>query len=305
MISVIICSANKKLLKQVSENISATIGVPYEIIATDNSEGQQGICSVYNRGILKARYDILCFMHEDVLIKTDNWGQKIIQSFHNDQELGLVGVAGSSYKPVAPSSWGGMGIDTTYTNLLQSFKYKKKKTKYVNRNPNNEAISEVACVDGVWLCTTKKIAREIMFDENTFWGFHGYDIDFSLSVGQKYKVAVTFEVLLDHFSEGHYDSTWMKENLKLHDKWSEHLPVNIEPLTAKQVIYIEKTTFKVFIEQLIKFEYPISTAFNMLWKNNKFLALDLKLFLKLNFYILKKYLTLGKTRLNSEQLAES
>ncbi|SDP94409.1 Glycosyltransferase like family protein [Mucilaginibacter sp. OK268] len=305
MISIIICSANKNLLSQVSENISTTIGVPYEIIATDNSEGKQGICAVYNRGILKAQYDILCFMHEDVLIKTNNWGQKIIQSFHNDTELGLVGVAGSSYKPVTPSGWGGMGVDTTYTNLLQSFKHKKKQTKHVHRNPNNETISEVACVDGVWLCTTRKIARGTMFDENTFWGFHGYDIDFSLSVGQKYKVAVTFEILLDHFSEGHYDRTWMNENLKLHNKWSEHLPVNIEPLTPKQVIYIEKTTFKDFIEQLIKFEYPISTAFNMLWKNNKFLTLDLKLFLKLNFYILKKYLTLDSARVNNKQLAES
>ncbi|HMG10167.1 MAG TPA: glycosyltransferase [Mucilaginibacter sp.] len=304
MISVIICSANKTLLNQVSENIAATIGVPYEIIATDNSSGERGICSVYNKGILQAKYDMLCFMHEDVLMKTDNWGQKAVSLFNNDPQLGLIGIAGSSYKPLTPSGWGGDGVNTTYTNLMQSFKYKKRKTKHIYRNPNNEMLSKVACVDGVWLCTTKNVAKEFMFDEVTFKGFHGYDIDFSLSIGLKYTVAVTYEVLLDHFSEGFYDKIWMKENLILHDKWNKYLPVNVEPLTPKQVIYVEKTTFKNFIEQLIRFNYPITTAFKMLFKNRKFLQLDTKLFFKLKFHILKKYLTLNSEKLNRPTLKD-
>lgn len=297
MISVIICSANKALLQQVSENIAATISVPYEIIATDNSSGAQGICSVYNKGIFKAQYDILVFMHEDVLIKTDNWGQIVVSLFKNDPQLGLIGIAGSSYKPLTPSAWGGAGINTTYTNIIQSFKYKNKKTKHIYRNPNNEPLSKVACVDGVWLCTTKNVAKEFMFDEITFKGFHGYDIDFSLSIGLKYTVAVTFEVLLDHFSEGFYDKIWMKENLILHNKWNKHLPMNVEGLTSKQIVYIEKSTFKHFIDQLIKFNYPMAVAFKILWKDKKFLQLNLKLFFKLKFYILKKYLTLNSTQL--------
>jgi hypothetical protein len=297
MISVIICSANKSLLNQVSENIAATIGVPYEIIATDNSSGEQGICSVYNKGILKAQYDILCFVHEDVLIKTDNWGQIVISLFKNDLQLGLVGIAGSSYKPLTPSGCGGLGINTTYVNIIQSFKHKKKESKLIYHNPNNENLSKVVCVDGVWLCTTKNVTKEFMFDEVTFKGFHGYDIDFSLSVAQKYKVAVSFEILLDHFSEGVYDKTWMRESLALHNKWNRHLPMNVEALTSKQIVYIEKSTFKNFIDQLIKFNYPMVIAFKMLWKNKKFLQLDLKLFLKLKFYILKKYLTVNNPQL--------
>lgn len=298
MISVIICSANKTLLNQVSDNIAATIGVPYEIIATDNSSGEQGICTIYNQGILKAKYDTLCFMHEDVLMKTDNWGKIIVSLFDKDEQLGLVGVAGSGYKPLSPSSWGGCGIDTSYFNIIQSYKYKKKKPKFVYRNPNNENISKVACLDGVWLCTTKRIAKEFMFDEVTFKGFHGYDIDFSLSIGQKYTVAVSFEILLDHFSEGAYDKTWMMENLKLHNKWNRHLPVDVEVLTDKQIVYLEKNTFKNFIEDLIKFNYPMATAFKMLWKNDRFLKLYPKLFFKLQYYILKKYITGGSAQID-------
>lgn len=297
MISIIISSANSTHLKQVRDNIEATIGVPYEIISTDNSDGQRGICEVYNQGIFKAKYDILCFMHEDVLIKTKNWGQKLEQQFHDDNSLGLVGIAGSSYKPLSPSGWVGAGINTTYSNIIQSYKHKKKRSKHVYHNPNNQNLAEVACVDGVFMMTTKSIAEEIMFDEITFKKFHGYDIDFSLSVGQKYKVAVSYDILLDHFSEGVYDKTWMKENLKLHNKWNEYLPKNVGSLTPNQVVFIEKNTFKNFIDQLIKFNYPITTAFKMLWKNRRFFELDIKLFFKLKFYIVKKYLTISNTQL--------
>jgi hypothetical protein len=290
MISIIISSVNKANLQQVSENIDATIGVPFEIIATDNSKGKQGICEVYNKAMIRAQYDILCFMHEDVLIKTNNWGQKLLALFEQDPKLGLVGIAGSSYKPLAPSGVGGIGVNTHYHNLIQSFKYKKQKPKHVYSNPDKQSLAEVVCVDGVFMATTRDIAEEFMFDELTLKGFHGYDIDFSLSVSQKYKVAVTFDILLDHFSEGLYDDKWMQENLKLHHKWNKHLPIKVCNLTHEQVFFIEKHTFKNFIDELIKFNYPISTAFKMLWKNKRFFQLDSALFFKLKFYIVKKYI---------------
>lgn len=290
MISVIISSVNKAHLQQVSENINATIGVPYEIIATDNSEGKQGICEVYNKGMMRAQYDILCFMHEDVLIKTNNWGKKLLALFEQDPKLGLVGIAGSSYKPLAPSGVGGYGVNTHYHNFIQSYKYKKKRSMHVYSNPDKQSLAEVVCIDGVFMAATREVAEEFMFDEITLKGFHGYDIDFSLSVSQKYKVAVTFDILLNHFSEGLYNDIWMEENLKLHNKWNRHLPLNAGTLTHEQVFVIEKNTFKYFIDQLIKFNYPISTAFKILWKNKRFFQLDSKLFFKLKFYTVKKYL---------------
>ncbi|WP_221284805.1 glycosyltransferase [Mucilaginibacter sp. SP1R1] len=299
MISVIICSANKSLLKQISENIAATIGVPHEIIAADNSVAAQGICAVYNQGILKAQYDTLCFMHEDILIKTEKWGQKVISLFHQDPQLGLIGVAGSAYKPLTPSGWSGLGINTSYLNIIQSFKHTNNKSALVYRNPNNDNLLQVASLDGVWLCTTKKVVQEFIFDETTFKGFHGYDVDFSLSVGQKYKVAVSFEILLEHLSEGVFDKTYLGENLKLYNKWSWHLPVNVEKLSSKQIIYIEKTTFKDFIDKIVEFNYPLIICVKVLYKNKSFFKLDPKLFLKLNYYTLKKYLTAKKVKYGS------
>jgi glycosyltransferase involved in cell wall biosynthesis len=291
MISVIICSADKDLLKQVSENIAATIGVPYEIIAFDNSTAKLGICAVYNKGILQAQYDTLCFMHEDILMKTDNWGQIIISLFNNDHQLGLVGVAGSTYKPLSPSGWRGFDTDSTYLNIIQSSRHTPTQSRLDYLNPTNQSLARVAAVDGVWLCTTKSIAKEFMFDETTFKEFHAYDVDFSLSIGTKYKVAVTFEVLLDHFSGGNYNKTWIQETLKLHFKWQQHLPVNIDHLVSpKQSAHTEKKTFRDFTDQLVKLNYPINNLFTLLWKNNRFLKLNVLLFCKLNLYLVQKLL---------------
>ena len=74
MISVIISSAKKELVTQVTKNITDTIAVEFEIIAFDNSNGEKGICEIYNQGIKKARYDVLCFMHEDIAMITPGWG---------------------------------------------------------------------------------------------------------------------------------------------------------------------------------------------------------------------------------------
>lgn len=290
MISIIISSANPSLLADISKNIRDTISVPYEIISFNNGDGKKGICEVYNEGAEMAKYDILCFMHEDIEIRTLKWGEVLISLFKNNEQLGLVGVAGNGYLPLSPSRWGGVGIDTDYININQSFKFENKRQRLIYRNPNNEKLSDVAFVDGVWLCTTKGIISEFKFDELTFKGFHGYDIDFSLSVGTKYKVAVTYDIFINHFSEGRYDKKWLEENLKLNNKWSYSLPRNIEKLTQKEIIKVEKATFKHFVDQLIRFKLPISLALKVLWNNNRFFNMDKLLFIKIKFHILKRFL---------------
>jgi hypothetical protein len=292
MISVIISSANPSLLADVRKNIADTMGVPYEIIAFDNSDGKKGICEVYNEGIQKAKHELLCFMHEDICITTDGWGKIVKSKFDEHAEYGLLSIAGSDYKSLAPSGWNGSGIDTDHINLIQHYKSEKNEPVHRFKNVLNKELVEVACVDGVWFCVPKKIVAEVLFDQNTFKGFHGYDIDFSLAVGRKHKIGVIFDVLIEHFSEGNYDKAWMDDTLKLHDKWYDRLPVNVLPHSSKNALYAEKATFQYFIEQLIHFKYPMRVAFEFLYKKNKFAQMNLSLFLKLHYYILKKYATL-------------
>lgn len=290
MISIIISSVNKTMLANVSQNIADTIGVPFEIISIDNSKGERGLCAVYNDGAGRAKYDVLCFMHEDISLKTNNWGQNVISLFKQQPQIGLVGVAGSSYKPLTPAGWIGMGaVATDYINILQGFKHAGGEPELCYRNPNNSKFETVACVDGVWLCTTREVFKKVRFDEHMLQGFHGYDIDFSMAVGRHYTVAVTYEMLLHHFSEGNFESEWFFAMLKINEKWSKHLPVCTEAFTKEQKIKIERITFKTFVEYLIRTGQPAGEAFKVLLRNNRFLVLYPSLFIKLPNFIRKAY----------------
>jgi len=286
MISVIISSADTARLQKVTENITATIGVPFEIIAIDNSNAQRGICAVYNEGGRAAKFDILCFMHDDVIIETAGWGKSLSDVFKNNSQIGLVGIAGAAYKSLTPSPWSSYGIDTKYINLKQSYKYKDSATELLYRNPDNRQIARVACIDGVFMCTTKEIFSSHQFDEGTFKNFHLYDVDLSINIGRKYKVMVVFDILLNHLSEGRYDKAWLQDNLKLHEKWNHHLPINITGFDIKQQQFIEKVTFKALVQQLKHFDMPLDEAKKVLWQK-RFRKLYFALFLKLNYYLLK------------------
>lgn len=252
MISIVIASIKKEYLDQISANIAETVGIPFEIISFDNSNGVKGLCEVYNLGTQQAKFDLICFMHEDVAISTVNWGKFVANAFDQDEQLGLIGLAGSSYKSVAPSGWfcNGGPQKINYINLLQRYKFDEVKTFHNCQNPRNESLSTVVSVDGVWFCTRKSVALKYPFDQHTFKKFHCYDIDFSLSIYPEFKSAVTFDILLEHFSEGNYDRTWIEETIKLYKKWQPILPINLEGLTNAEINISEKHAFRFFLQQM-------------------------------------------------------
>src|SRR5690606_16588797 len=145
----------------------------------------------------------LCFMHEDIEIHTYDWGKTILNYFRDDDQLGLVGVAGKRGKSAVTGSWN-THSEITYINLIQNFKYTDRPHERLVKPKNlTKQLNEVTWIDGVWFCAPKKVAKEFPFDTN-LKGFHGYDVEFSMGIGQKYKVAVSHEVLITHFSEGHF-----------------------------------------------------------------------------------------------------
>ena len=76
------------------KNIAETIGCEYEMVVIDNSKNSHSIFSAYNEGVRRAKGDILCFMHEDILYKTKNWGEQVKKLFENE-DIGVVGLMGA------------------------------------------------------------------------------------------------------------------------------------------------------------------------------------------------------------------
>lgn len=289
MISIIISSSNPEYLSAVKKNIDDTVGIPYEIIAVPNGDGKKGICEVYNAAGAQAKYDVMCFMHEDVILHTQDWGKKVVEIM-SDPEIGLLGIAGSKYKSLMPSGWSCPGISIPWhkANFIQRFKFIDMKSQHFVYNTEAEQLSPVATIDGVWMCTKKSVFKNIKFDEQLLTGFHGYDLDYSIQVGKSYKVCVTFGVLIEHLSEGNYSVDWMQSILKLHSKHKASLPLIIGDIPEKEIRYAEKSAGKQLFKKMAELQFGLSDRLGILWNNDAYRGLGWKQFLLFNFKLLIK-----------------
>jgi len=291
MLSIIICSVDPEQLSQVKTSIENTVGIPYEVVAIDNRTQPRGITAVYNEGVRLAQFPYLCFVHEDVLFETPDWGKVVVRTLE-DPSIGLLGVAGGGYKSLAPSGWYFEPIPSplkSFQHIVQGYKFQQKEDLYVNHNPLNQTLSEVVALDGVFFCARKEVSEKHPFDEKTFTGFHGYDVDFSLSVGREYKLVVSYEILIKHVSEGNFDKKWLDETLKVHAKWSAHLPASLSQIQHDESLFkIEKVAFKNLIDEMIRQGYPSKAIFQMVLNSYPSELMTLKRFFKIYFYYLKR-----------------
>jgi hypothetical protein len=281
MISIVICSVNRHLLSNLKKNIETTIGVPYEVIGIDNSDGAYGICKAYNVGGAKARFPILCFMHEDILFETINWGALVCHHFA-DQQTGLLGIAGGDAKSLAPSSWS-VPVLSNQINLVQHYKSAQKVSDriLVTDSQSLESRKKVVVLDGVWMCTKREIFEQFKFDEHTFKGFHGYDIDYSLQINRTHNVYVIFDILIHHYSEGTPDKKWVESAILLSKKWNKQLPVTNHTVSKAALNLHHWRSLQVFLQKLIDLGYShhivlrnyLKYSFTKFFKIRRFLSM--------------------------------
>jgi glycosyltransferase involved in cell wall biosynthesis len=255
MLSIIICSRSPWMLETLRENIAMHVGVPFEVIGIDNRDNTYGICKAYNMGADQAKYPYLCFMHEDVLIETPGWGERVIQHL-TDQSIGLIGIAGGDAKSLVPSSWS-IPLKSCEINVIQHFKDESKIPFYhlTTGDAHHQKLRDVLILDGVWLCTRKDVFQQYRFDEVNFTGFHGYDIDYSLQVTQTCSAKVMFDISIHHYSEGNPDKQWMDTAIRLSKKWSSQLPRSIHQVSKKEFLEHHWKNLYVFIEHLFRLHY--------------------------------------------------
>lgn len=268
MISIIICSINPNLVKALEKNVESTIGVPYEFMAYDNRNTGKGICAVYNECALKAKYDILFFIHEDVLFHTQGWG-KILAEKLAEPDCGAVGFAGGTAK--LPYSYGWQSIKCfTRKNYIKGAQGGRKAS--LRSSGSKAAYDAVVTLDGMAICVRRDVWSKIRFDEDTFKGFHSYDTDFTTATFVAgYKNYVCNAMLFEHLSQGSFSRTWF-ESVKLYlDKWQKVLPLYIkEEYSASQISGKSKKVEAFAILQLIKNRIvPVEEAEKMVEKYRK------------------------------------
>lgn len=203
MISIIISSYQIAFFDNISKNIAETIGCAYEIIKVENNN-QMSIGEAYNKGMAMSKFEILCFCHEDVLFHEKNWGKTLLNIFKNNENVGVVGIAGNKTYGNLPVTWFDYNHSTTVLRLIQ--RQNDNLNSVVQGFEKQENLVEVQIIDGVFLCFEK--SANLKFNTK-LEGFHAYDLSISLeSKKKKLTNFVTKEILLEHLSEGNINDGW-------------------------------------------------------------------------------------------------
>lgn len=243
MYSIIVCSIRPEEAEVLRKSVSQTIGdgIPFEFIVYDNRGTGKGICQVYNECAERAKYDLLCFVHEDIEFLTDDWGRVLAEKL-SESDCGIVGFAGSTVKTRTLTGWG----STAYYGIRQHYvQHRKRKDRLTVCNPSSEVYSQVVTIDGMCMFVRKDVWADIRFDDKLLTGFHCYDLDFSIACHMAgFRNWVAQNVLIKHMSVGSYTMGWYNSSVDLHAKWGDVLPIYIEQQTAEFKAAVEKKAIR-------------------------------------------------------------
>jgi hypothetical protein len=288
MLSIIICSRTQAISSDLSENIKNKIGCEYELIVIDNSQNTYSIFEAYNLGIDRSKGNYLCFIHDDILFHTIGWGNVLQRIFNEDQQIGLIGIAGAKSKTKMPSLWWSCPIEDKIASIIQHIP--NRETERWNSGFGKESLIEVVAVDGVFMAMRKD--DRIRFNTK-MTGFHNYDLNLSFECEKLgYKIMVTNEILIEHFSLGTIKEEWVESSYQLYTLYKNSLPLNLENNNPNKKQEIANAIW--FINECLKFKkYKIAlTIWLKLFYLNPFLLFHV-IYWKNNFrnnlYVLIQY----------------
>jgi hypothetical protein len=226
MISVVYCTRNSN--PEHKEHLIKSSGLHKHLEVIEIINNGEDLTKSYNKGLKKSKNDIVIFCHDDIIIETKNWGQKLIKLFERNQEYGVIGVAGTKNMPVSGQWW--EDRSKMYGRVAHTHEGKTWLSTYSDDLGQN--IEEAVIVDGLFFAIDKtKIKTK--FNESVK-GFHFYEITFCFENFLKgVKIGVTTMIRVNHMSIGMTNEQWETNRAEFAEKFKENLPVNIKRTLRK------------------------------------------------------------------------
>jgi glycosyltransferase involved in cell wall biosynthesis len=223
MISVVVCTQKPVSDTAHERNIRKTAGADIEYLRIDNSSNSYSLAAAYNKGVEQSEGNIIVFMHDDVFFMEGNWAAVLESKFANES-TGLVGVAGTQYLFADNPGWVVAGRPFIRGHVIHELNNGQVYTLTVFNWERPDA--EVVAVDGLFFAIRKDLFTTIRFDEQTFDGFHFYDLDICMQVRRSHKLIVTWDLLIKHQSGGSFNDNWKKYAFRFSEKYRQELPAS-------------------------------------------------------------------------------
>lgn len=218
-ISVVI--STRKIDDNYLKHVSKMFSHPKTQILVYENDGVSSLPEVYNDGLKDSTFDIVVFMHDDLIIETTNVTKKLIKLFDSHPDHGIIGVAGTDN--LMSGMWW-QDRQSMFGQVRHEHNGKIHRNNY--SGTFGEKMKEVVAVDGLFFAVHKQRIKE-SFDQE-FPGFHFYDIPFCvLNYTKGVKIGVTTKILVTHKSVGMVDKKWEKNKLFFEAKYGHLLPLKV------------------------------------------------------------------------------
>lgn len=213
-------------------HLKETAGVEIHVECIVNMN-QYSLTEAYNIGWKKLDdlgrgKDVIVFCHNDISIKTKNWG-KILVGLFNNTDYDIIGVAGTTELNDHGYWWltkdGKMFTQNTkmYGRVWHKKGFGQEESVYSTKI---SGVQEVVVVDGLFFAVNgESIIKR--FDEN-YKNFHFYDISFCFeNYLEGCNIGVIDRITLVHQSVGHTNQAWEENRQQFINQFKEELPVSI------------------------------------------------------------------------------
>lgn len=183
--------------------------------------GDISMGEAYNQIIDKAKFDIVVLCHDDIIMKTKNWGEKLVKQFKRNPEYGIIGVAGTT--DLVSGTW--WDLKKSMCGIVEHTSEGKNWTSKYSEDLGDK-LKEVVLVDGLFIAFDKnKIKKNFNVD---FKGFHFYDVVFCVdNYLAGVKIAVTNKLKILHKSVGATNEQWEENKVQFEKTYTDKLPIKL------------------------------------------------------------------------------
>ncbi|HEX8525205.1 MAG TPA: glycosyltransferase [Tepidisphaeraceae bacterium] len=220
--SIIICSVNDAKFRACETMYGKLCGAgSMELVRISDA---RSLAEGYNRGIAQSTGEFLLLVHDDVELLDDQLRARLEQHF---QHVDLIGLAGTSL--VGHPMW--LKAGPPYIHGQVAHPQPEGGFMVDIYGVSNRLVRDIQALDGLFLAMRRAAATQLRFDEQTFDGFHFYDMDFTFSAYQQgLRLGVACDIPVIHHSTGTFDNIWNGYATRFYRK---HV-AKLSPLPAKE-----------------------------------------------------------------------
>jgi hypothetical protein len=223
-IAIVFCTKKtNEEIKPFVEHLKNTSGCNTHVYYIHNPDGIS-LSKIYADMLEsnEVKENVVAFIHDDIEFLRPGWGAETLRLFNENEEYGIIGVAGSAQFDKNGAWW---NYDKKFGQVLHRNEGKSWLTAF---SPLlDKDLQEVVVVDGLFIAVHKK--RISSNFDRTLDGFDFYDISLCLQnhFDGKCKIGVTTNIRLAHNSIGKLKESWYKNREIINERWGNKFPIDI------------------------------------------------------------------------------